>query len=219
MAKVVIFGNSRATEIAHYYLKHDSDHEIVGFSVDSGYLSSDTFLDLPIFPFETLESYFPPSEYKLFIPIGPHKTNKIRTDKYKAAKQRGYQFITYISSKAVCHARVVGENCFIFEGNFIQPFVSIGNNCIFYSGCIIGHHTVIGDHCFFAANVTVGGGSKIGEFSFFGLTSTIKHDLKIGTENVIGAGSLVLNDTDDRSVYSPGETQKLRIQSNFVRLI
>jgi sugar O-acyltransferase (sialic acid O-acetyltransferase NeuD family) len=218
VSKVIIFGNYRSAEVAHLYLTKDSEHEVVGFTVDSDYLKEESFCDLPIVPFEMLEKYYSPDRYKLFIPLGPHKVNKLRAERYYSAKGRGYGFISYISSKAVCHCTSVGENCFILEGNVIQPFASIGENCILSSGNHIGHHSIISNHCLIASNVVIGGGAIIGEYTFIGMNSTIRDDIKIGKENIIGAGSVILSSTDDQAVYSPGETRKLDVPSNLMHI-
>jgi sugar O-acyltransferase (sialic acid O-acetyltransferase NeuD family) len=216
MSKVIIFGNCRSAEVAHFYLTHDSEHEVVGFTVDSSYIEQESFHDLPIVPFETLEKHYAPSSHQLFIPTGPQKVNKLRAEKYRSAKERGYCFISYISSQAICHGTSIGENCFILAGNVIQPFASIGNNCILSSGNHIGHHTIINDHCFLASNVVIGGGTNVGAYTFMGMNSTLRHDLKIGKENIIGAGSVILSDTKDQAVYSPGAAQLLEVPSNLV---
>lgn len=219
MAKVVIFGNSEIAEIAYYCLQNDSEHEIVGFTVDETHLQNDNFNALPVVPYETLEKYYSPLEYKLFMPISYKKVNKVRAEHYYDAKERGYGFISYISSKATYYGTSVGENCFIFENNVIQPFAFIGNNCILWSGNHIGHHSVIQDHCFLASHIVVSGAVTIGEYSFVGVNATIRDNVKIGKANVIGAGSLILSDTDDQAVYSPRGTEKSKVPSNRLRSI
>jgi sugar O-acyltransferase (sialic acid O-acetyltransferase NeuD family) len=218
MAKVVIFGSSDIAEVVHFYLTRDSDHEIVAFTVDGDYITADTFLGLPMVPYENLEACYPPDRYQLFIAISYLKVNQLRKSKYLNAKSRGYKFISYVSSKAFYHDTPVGENTFIIERNLIQPFVSIGNNCILLGPNYIGHHSAIEDHCFLAANISIGGGVTIGESTFIGLNATIRNSISIGKENIIGAGSIILSDTEDRAVYSPGETPKFEIPSNLIKI-
>jgi sugar O-acyltransferase (sialic acid O-acetyltransferase NeuD family) len=219
MAKVIIFGNSEIAEIAHFYLTTDSEHEVVGFTVDEAYLKQETFHQLPVVPYEMLEKHYPPNEYSLFIPISYKKVNKLRAQKYLDAKDRGYSFISYISSRAAYYGTPVGENTFIFENNVIQPFTFIGNNCILWSGNHIGHHSVIRDHCFLASQIVVSGAVTVGEYTFIGVNATVRDNIKIGKENVIGAGSVILKDTEDQEVYSPGGTEKLKVPSNRLRSI
>ena len=192
MAKVIIFGVGQISEIAHFYLIHDSDHEIVAFTVDQEFMKNDSFHDLPVVAYEDLVKKYPPHEYKVFIPISYKKVNKLPAEKFKDAKEKGYECISYISSKATYYNTPVGENCFIFENNVIQPFTEIGDNCILWSGNHIGHHTTIEDHCFLASHVVVSGSVCIGEYSFLGVNATIRDNIKVGKENVIGANSLIL---------------------------
>jgi sugar O-acyltransferase (sialic acid O-acetyltransferase NeuD family) len=218
MAKVVIFGSSDIADVVYFYLTRDSEHEIVAFTVDEDYITADTFQGLPMVPYEKLEEYYPPDRYQLFIAISYLKVNQLRKSKYLNAKSRGYKFISYVSSKAFYHDTPVGENTFIIERNLIQPFVSIGNNCILLGPNYIGHHSVINDHCFLAADISIGGGVTIGESTFIGLNATIRNSISIGKENIIGAGSIILRDTEDRAVYSPGETPKFEIPSNLIKI-
>jgi sugar O-acyltransferase (sialic acid O-acetyltransferase NeuD family) len=218
MAQVIIFGTSDVAEIVHFYLKHDSEHEVVGFTVDDAYRKSDSFNDLPLVSYEQLEDYYPPSEYKLFIAISYQKVNKLRAEKYFNAKERGYSFISYISSEASYYGTPVGENSFIFANSTIQPFTSIGNNCLLFGANTIGHHCVINDHCFLTSDVILGGGSTVGEYTFIGLNATIRNHLKIGKENIIGAGAILLSNTEDKAVYAPGETAKFAVPSDLIRI-
>jgi hypothetical protein len=51
MAAVVLFGTSDFASLAHFYLKHDSQHEVVGFTVERDYLpESGKFEGLPVVP-------------------------------------------------------------------------------------------------------------------------------------------------------------------------
>ena len=217
MAKVVIFGTGQITELAYFYLENDSEHKVVAFTVDEEYMSKDKFRGLPIIEYSNLLENYPPAEYKLFIPISYRKVNKLRTEKYKDAKKKGYDFITYISSNATSYAASVGENCFILEDNVIQPFVKIGDNCIIWSGNHIGHHTLIEDNCFLASHVVISGSVEIGEYTFIGVNATIRDNVKIGKENVIGASATILNNTDDRAVFSVNETEQAKVPSNRLR--
>jgi len=217
MAKVIIFGIGQIAEIAHFYLTNDSEHEVVAFTVDKEFLKGDSFHTLPVVAYEDLIEKYPPNEFKMFIPISYKKVNKLRAEKFADAKAKGYKCVSYISSKATYYNTPVGENCFIFENNVIQPFTSIGDNCILWSGNHIGHHTTIEDHCFLASHVVISGKVNIGEFSFLGVNSTISDNVSIGIANVIGSGAIIFKDTDDNAVYSPSETEKSRVSSNRLR--
>jgi sugar O-acyltransferase (sialic acid O-acetyltransferase NeuD family) len=217
MAKVVVFGVGQIAELAHFYLTNDSDHEVVAFTVDNEFLENDSFHNLPVVDYEGLIEKYPPAEYEMFIPISYKKVNKLRVEKFEDAKSKGYRCISYISSKATYYNTLVGENCFIFENNIIQPFTSIGDNCILWSGNHIGHHTAIKDHCFIASHVVISGNVTIGESSFLGVNCTISDNINIGKSNVIGSSAVIFKNTDDNSVYSPAETEKSKVPSNRLR--
>jgi len=214
MAKVVIFGNSENADIAYFHLRHDTLHDVVGFTVDGDFIGSGLFHDLPVIPFESLEQKFPAEDVSLLIPISYRKVNKIRAQKYTEAKNRGYKFITYISSKAVYYDTPIGENCFILENNVIQPYSRIGNNCTLWSGSHVGHHSTIADHCFISSQVVISGAVHIGEYTFIGVNATLRDNITIGRENVIGACSIILKNTEDYAVFSPGGSEKLKLPSN-----
>lgn len=193
MKKLVIVGIGEFAEIANEYFTHDSDFEVVGFSVDRDYLpDSKKFSGKSVVPFEEIETYFPPSEVKLFVAIPSSQLNRLRTKFYLDGKEKGYHFATYISSYAfVWRNAEIGENCFVFEDNTIQPFVKIGNNCVLWSGNHVGHRTVIQDNCFLTSHVVISGYCKIGKGSFIGVNSTFNDYTGVAENCIVGSGSLV----------------------------
>jgi len=220
MKKIIIFGTSTFSEIAYEYFKNDKKFEIVGFSVNKDFIKGKKFLGLPIIPFENIEKKFPPKKYSMFIATSYQNMNKTREKIFKEAKIKGYKLVSYVDKNAIKWKNVrIGENCFIFENNVIQPFAKIGNNVIMWSGNHIGHGVEIEDNCFISSHVVVAGFAKIGKNSFLGINSSIRDGIKIGKECIIGAGSVILNDTKDKEVYSSGNTKKISISSDKVKRI
>lgn len=113
MAKVVIFGNELTAELALYYLQNDSEHEVVAFTVNRDYIKEEQYKGLPLVPFEEVEKFYPPTEYAFFAPLTEREMNRMRARIYQEAKDKGYAFISYISSKATVLTNDIGENCFI----------------------------------------------------------------------------------------------------------
>ena len=113
----------------------------------------------------------------------------------------------------------IGENCFIFENNVIQPYVSIGNNITIWSGNHIGHHSIIKDHTFISSHVVISGGVEIDEQVFLGVNSTIRDHIKIGKKSVIGAGSLILKNVEEKSVYYNDNSSKSKVTSDKLKKI
>ena len=220
MEKVVIFGNGELADIAYFYLKHDSPHEVVAFTADTKYIKDNVLSGLPLVPFEEIELIYPPDEFKMFIPLSYKNVNKQRAEKYHSAKSKGYKLISYVSSKATTWpGLVVGENCFILEDNVIQPFVEIGNNVILWSGNHIGHHSKIKDHCFLASHIVVSGGVVIESFCFLGVNATIRDHITISKECIIGAGTLILKNTKEKGVYVGQPAKELTLTSDKIKSI
>ncbi len=220
MEKVIIFGTGDISEIAHLYLTESKIFEVVAFTEDKEYLTKTKFKDLPVIAFEDIEKEYNPSSYKMFIPLSYSKVNKFREEKFNEAKNKGFSFISYISPNSYVHENVqIGENCFIFEDNTIQPFVKIRDNCILWSGNHIGHHSIIHDNCFIASHVVISGGCEIGKNTFIGVNATLRDHIKIGQSNVIGAGALILSDTKDDSVFISSGTEVSKVPSSRLRKI
>lgn len=208
--KIIVFGESQLASLAHFYFKHDSIHEVVAFTVDKAYRSGDSFEGLPLVDFETVTERFPPEEYAMFLPISFKKMNYLRREKYEAAKDMGYTCANYVSSKATTWPGLdIGDNCFIFEDNTIQPFTKIGNNCILWSGNHIGHHTVIGDHVFVTSHVVISGACKIGDHSFFGVNATVRDETMIGEGTLVAMGANIIKDTEPYSIYLGAKASKM----------
>lgn len=217
---IVIFGIGEAAQLAHYYFTTDSRYKVVAFTVDAEYVTSAEYCGLPLVPFSDVAVHYPPDQYDFFVALGYSKVNEVRKEKYLAAKSLGYQFASYISSRAtVLNDHQFGENCFILEDNTVQPFVVIGNNVTLWSGNHIGHHSKIHDHCFIASHVVVSGCVVVGESCFVGVNAALRDHITIGPKCVIGAGSLVLADAEPEGVYVTQAAERSRVPSTRLRKI
>ena len=217
---LIIFGAGDIAQLAHFYFSTDSNYEVVAFTADAAYITSPKFCGLPVVPFEELVSRYLPDTHDLFVALSYAKLNKIRKEKYLAAKALGYRLASYISSHAtVLNEGGIGDNCFIFEDNTIQPFVTIGNNVTLWSGNHIGHHSTIHDHCFIASHVVISGGVEIGESCFIGVNATLRDHIKVGKQCVIGAGTLLLADAEPEGVYLGQATERAKVPSTRLRKV
>lgn len=220
MSRVVVFGVGPIAELAHFYLTHDSPHDVVGFTVDEAYMREPRFLGLAVVPFEILEDAHAVDEVSLFLPISFKQMNHLRADRVAAAKVRGYQLISYVSSRATTFPGFeCGENCFILEDNTIQPFVHIGSDVILWSGNHIGHHSVIEDHVMVTSQVVISGGCTIESYCFLGVNATIRDETVIGRETLVGAGVTILHDTEPYSVYKAKDAEPAGFRSDEIRAI
>src|SRR5215510_2310184 len=120
MAKLIIFGAGDIERLAHYYFTRDSEHEVVAFTVDEKYKESDVFLNQPLVAFEGVSNHYPPAEFKMFVALSYARMNKIREEKYRQAKEAGYELVSYVSSRcSFLTENPIGDNCFILEDNTI----------------------------------------------------------------------------------------------------
>jgi sugar O-acyltransferase (sialic acid O-acetyltransferase NeuD family) len=196
--KLVLIGDSAFAEVAYEYFTHDSEYEVVAFAVEKDYLKREELFGLPVVPFEELPSRFAPERHEFYAALVYTQGNSLRTRLYEAAREMGYRPASYVSPRAFVWRNVtLGEHCFIFEGNVIQPFARIGSNVVLWSGNHIGHHSAIGDHCFVSSHVVISGFVHIGPSCFLGVNSTFANNLNVGGRCVIGAGALVLGDVGE----------------------
>jgi sugar O-acyltransferase (sialic acid O-acetyltransferase NeuD family) len=218
--RLVIFGLGDMAQLAHFHFSRDSDYEVVAFSVDAAFLKEETFCGLPVVAFEEVAKIYLPDKHDMFVAVGYSKLNALRKDKYFKAKAMGYRLATFISTQGTVHndARV-GDNCFILEGNMIQPFATIGNNVILWGGDHIGHHSRIGDHCFIAAHVVVAGRVVIGEQCFIGINAALRDHIVIGDRCVIGGGVLLLANAANDEIYLGQATERSQVPRNRLRSV
>jgi sugar O-acyltransferase (sialic acid O-acetyltransferase NeuD family) len=219
MADIVLFGVGDIGQLAHFYLTHDSPHRPVAFTVDAAYIKEPTFCGLPVVPFQDVEAKFPPSQFKMFVAVSYSGVNKVRAAKFNEAKQKGYELISYVSSKATYWGTPIGENCFIFEDNTIQPFTKIGNNVTLWSGNHIGHHSTIGDHCFISSHVVISGGVVVEPYCFLGVNATIRDHVTIGARCVVGMGAMVTKSCEADGVYTGAPATRREATSGDLRKI
>lgn len=212
--KVVVFGIGKLADYVEYVLTNDSDFQVSGFCIEKDFMPEQNKIrGLEVVDFDVVNDLYPPAEFKMFIAVG---NNVVREKIYVKAKEKGYSFISYISSKASFWPDLnYGENVFIGEGTTIQPFVSIGNNTIFFAAQI-GHHSSIGNHVILSG-CFLGGNVQIGDNSFLGLNSTVNQNVKIGRGNIIGVGSNISKDTGENEVYTNNGTVKRTISSERIK--
>lgn len=217
-SKVVIFGTGSFAELVHFYFAHDGNHEVVAFTASGDQIAAPEFCGLPVVPFEQVEQLYPPQDYQMFVAVGYRKVNQVRAALYQEAKDKGYRLVTYVSPRCTNLAKSIGDNCFIFEDNTVQPFVTIGNDVVLWSGNHIGHHSTIGDHCYVTSHVVVSGHCQVGPYCFLGVNATLRDSITIAESCVIGAGALIMKSTTPRQVYLGERTKPFAKTSDEINL-
>jgi len=220
MSKVVLFGAGKIADVAYFQLTNDSVHEVVAFSVDGEYVTQKEKQGLPVIAFDDVLNAYPPDDFKMLVAVGYQDLNHFRAKKYEEAKAKGYELISYVSSRASNFSNIeIGDNCMVLENTVLQPCTKMGNNVFFWNGNHLGHHARIEDHCYIAGQVVISGASVIEPYCFLGVNSTIGHEVTVGRESFIGAGALVTKNVAPKSVYIVPDTQKFRLDSeSFLKL-
>jgi len=199
---VVVFGTGQMSRLAWHRLTRESPHRVVAFTVDAAWITEPSFCGLPVVPFEQLVERYPPDRFAMFVPLSFRELNRLRVEKYTAAKARGYAFVSVVTSAAGIDPSVeIGENCFIDATAIIRPFSRIGDNCCVSEGSVISHDVVVGSHCFVACAAVVGGGAEIGEQSVLALNCTVLNGVRVAPRCLIGAGAVLTADAAEGGVY------------------
>lgn len=220
MSKVILFGAGKIADVAYFQLTHDSPHEVVAFTVDGAHLTQKEKWGLPLIAFEDIVNSHPPEDFKMLVAVGYQDLNRFRARKYAEARHKGYELISYVSSRASNFSNVpIGDNCLILENAVLQPCTQVGNNVFFWNGNHLGHHARIEDHCYVAGQVVISGTAVIEPYCFLGVNSAIGHEVTVGRESFIGAGSLITKNVPAKSVYIMPDTPRFRLDSDsFLKL-
>jgi len=209
--KIIVFGNKDLSDLARFYIDKEYEpfygkhYKVEAFTLTRNDITSSSHNGLPIHLWENLVLTHPPSEYLLFAPIA---SNTFREQIYKGGKEKGYDFYSYISPYCTNFSTEIGENCFIFENNTIQPFTKIGNNCILWSGNHIGHHSIIEDNVFITSHCVISGHCHIKQGAYLGVNCTVRDQTTIGEWSTVGMGSLVTKNIPDNEIWIGSPAKK-----------
>lgn len=191
--KLILLGDSAFAEVAFEYFTHDSTYEVVAFAVEGAYLKRTELFGRPIVALEDLTTSHHPADHWFYAAVVYTQLNRLRARLYQTAKGMGYRPASYVSPRAFVWRNVeLGEHCFIFEDNVLQPFVKVGDNVVLWSGNHIGHHSTVGDHCFISSHVVVSGFCDIGPSCFVGVNATFGNNVTVGADCLVGAGAVVV---------------------------
>jgi len=220
MSKVILFGAGKIADVAYFQLTNDTSHEVVAFTVDGENILEKEKWGVPVVAFENILKTYPPDDFKMLVAVGYQDLNRFRARKYEEAKSKGYELISYVSSRASNLSNVeIGDNCMILDNAVLQPCTRVGNNVFFWNGNHLGHHARIEDHCYVAGQVVISGAAVIESYCFLGVNATIGHEVTIGRESFIGAGALITKNTAPKSVHIVPDTSKFRLDSDsFLKL-
>lgn len=213
MRRMIILGCGNFGQAAHYFFVHDSDYQVVAFTVDRTFMKAASFQGLPVVPFEEAQDRYPPDDHDLFVAVGLRDLNRTRAAKVLEAQGKGYRLASYVSSRAIVPPDLRPEpNTWIMEAAHVHPYVSIGRDTIIWSESAIALKSRIGDHCWIAGGL-VGESVVVGDGTFIGIGAMIASFATVGKHNVIGAGAVILKDTKDFEIYRGHRSLPSRVPS------
>jgi len=217
--RLVIVGNGQMAELFHSNFTRMSDYRVAGFAVDRSFITGDRLHDLPVVPFDEVQSHFSPESFLAFVAIGPVKNNSVRAERFLDLRRKGYSFANCISPHAVVSPDAsIGENVAIGHLSIVSPWVRIGDNVLIGSGSNVGHHCRVHDHAFLPVHVTLAGSVDVGERAFVGAGATIRDNVTIGEASVISAGATILGDVEPNSVYASPAAKPLPMRADQAQL-
>jgi sugar O-acyltransferase (sialic acid O-acetyltransferase NeuD family) len=206
--QLIIIGDSAFAQIAYHYFNDDTDYQVAGFSVERNFLKNDKLFNCPVVPFDQLTQIFPARDYSVFVAITYGQLNRLRARLVNEVRRGGYALASYISPQAyVSKEASLGDHCFVFENNVIQPYADISDDVILWSGNHIGHHSKIGAHCFISSHVVVSGYAHIGQFCFLGVNSSIANNVIVGDDCWLGPSVVLSKNAEPGSLFAPVEAQ------------
>lgn len=211
---VVIVGTGENAAIALEYFRHDTPHEVVAFSAEAKFLTSNVYHHLPVVPLEELADAYPTATNRVFVAVSYVRLNHVRRRLYDAVKSAGFSCISYVSSHAAIARNVrIGENTFVQEHVALQYGAAIGDNAYLGSGMCLGYRSVVEADCYSSAHATVGDFCTIGRRSFIGAGSCVTDGCKVAEDCIIGAGAVIVKDTMARQVYLGNPARPLGLDS------
>lgn len=200
MKDLIIFGNSDLAKTVTHFLQQD--YNIAAYCVDKAFIKGNSFLSKPLVPFEDVKNLYPPDNFEMFIAIGYKKRNSVREQKINAAKNLGYNLISYIHPSAtIDNTATIGKSCMILENCVVQAFSEMKNGCIMWANATLCHDSIVEENCFICSNACINGFVTVKRNTFIGAGAIIRDKITINKNNLIGAGCTIQSDTEEGAIY------------------
>lgn len=213
---VVIVGNTEFSRNMRYFLEQEDSKtgqrwNVVAFSVDKKFITSDTFDERPIVDLNLLPTLYPPDKYETLIAIGSAQMGDVRQNLFSRVKTLGYKIISYVHHTAfIAGNSSIGEGCIILPYVYIGPNCSIGNGVLLWDHVECGHDNQIGDYSTCSGNAVLGGNSVIGSHCYVGLAATIFNSAIVEDYALIGACAHVRRKVSKSRVLVPPQSNTLK---------
>jgi len=214
MRKVVVFGAGQMADIITYYLDESDDFQVVAFTLDANWMTSEVYSGRPVVPFHEVARHFPPETHGMFIAVGYNEANQDRARKYLEAKSLGYELPSYIHPSCVIHNGAhIGDHVIMFENNVVQPGASIGDNCRIWANNYITRGAQVGDHVYMSSSIVLAGSVVVEDHCFLGARAVVTPKVRIGRFSSITAGCTITRDVPEESVMVAPQPVRLPVSS------
>jgi sugar O-acyltransferase (sialic acid O-acetyltransferase NeuD family) len=218
--QLLIFGAAEIAGLAKFYFDLDSAYQVAAFVVDDEFYSNPSFQGLTVIPWSSALKKYPPSDFSIHVALSYKGLNSLRESKFNQCKSAGYEFASYISSRATVFPDLQhGANCFILENQNIQPKVKIEDNVMLWSGNHIGHGSTIKEHAYLSSHAVISGHVEVGKRCFIGVNAAVRDFVKVGNDSFIGMGALVTQDLPNGSVVLPSRSNLIEASDPKARSI
>lgn len=198
--KLVIFGVGENGFQAFHILRHQPEHEVVGFLDDDAARHGERFLDRPVFgDIAAIPSLLQQRDVTgAIVAIGDNDVRARKTTEIRAA---GLRIVSAIHPQTMIDSLArIGDGVIIEMGVAIHPGAVIGEGTFLGGGAIISHHSTIGEFSLIAGGVVFGGHVDVGSRTLIGVGAAIQPHRRIGSNVVVGVGSAVVDNLPDNVV-------------------
>ena len=201
--EVLIFGANDFGRLMKYYLEKNSDRNIAGFIMNKAYIQVNTYCNLPVFPFESINDLFAPSQYEILLAIGNSKMNDVRKKIFCECKEKGYDIASFIHSSCSINHDNIGEGNIVLENCLIYPFSKIGCGNLLWDHVVISHDCSVGDFNTFSSYADLCGYVTIGNNGYYGKHCIVNEHLVMADYTLVGAAGYVKKNTKPYEVVVP----------------
>ncbi|HHX36637.1 MAG TPA: hypothetical protein GX717_01490 [Clostridiaceae bacterium] len=212
---IVVFGLGDFSDVVSFVLAEKLGAKIVGYTVNEQYLTSTSYRNRPVYPFETIEEIYPPSEFAMVIGFIGKKMFDQRAEVFRTAKAKGYRLPNVIHPSTACDSDQLGEGNIIFHNVSIEHHCKVGDANIIWQNVAFPHHNRIGNFNNIAPAVTLSGYAGISNHCFVGNNVSVKNKIKINDYAYVGANAYISHEVPSRTVWVPMRSYQLTDKDPF----
>ncbi len=207
MKDLLIFGANDLGRLLKFYLEDDHDpRAVAAFTMDKAYITENTYLGLPVVPFESISEEYPPDAYEILLAIGNSKMNDIRKRVFLECKAKGYTVASYYHSSCSIHSDRIGEGNILLENCLVYPFAEIGDGNLMWDHVLISHDCIVGSFNTFSSYADLCGYVTIGSNGYFGKHCIINEHSVIADYTLVGANAYAKKETRPYDVVVPARS-------------